>query len=261
MNWNRIFGIIVRYWYSWRHNLDRLTDSFYWPAMDLLLWGLTSLYIKNTSTDFPQIVLVLISGLIFWMVIWKSQYEITTNLLQEIWDKNLVNIFAAPLTIAEWVGAVMIMGVIKVVITISFASLLAFFLYAFNIFIYGIFILPFFFSLVLTGWAAGFVVAGLIMRYGFRIQALAWAGVYILAPFSAIYFPVSLLPIWAQKIAAIVPSSYIFEGMREVLFTGQLSFDKLIISIALNLIYLVLSIMFFVYMYNKSRTFGLGRLI
>lgn len=261
INTNLIFAMIVRYFYGWRHNLDRLMDSFYWPVMDLLLWGLTSVYIKKATHDVPQIIPILLTGVVFWSVIWRSQYEISVNMLAEFWDKNLVNVFSSPLQLREWIIAVMGMGTIKMLMTLVFSSLLAFILYAYNIFIYGFLLLPFMASLLLTGWFLGFLVTAIIVRFGQTLQTFAWAGPVIIAPFSALYYPVSALPFWAQDVSRFVPSSYIFEGMREILFTGHFSYDKLFISFVLNIFYLILSVGFFVSMFNKSKKLGLGRLI
>lgn len=260
INLNRVFAMVYRHLISMKHSFDRLSDMFYWPAMDLLLWGLTGLYFVKTS-NLPNILFVVLSGLVFWIVLWRAQYEITTNLLSEFWDRNLVNIFTAPLNIAEWISTFMVVGLIKTLLSLLFSSLIAFVLYKFNIFQYGFLLIPFIISLIMTGWAGGFLVAGFIIRFGVNLQTLAWAGIYLLAPFSAIYYPVSILPLWAQNISKLVPSSYIFEGIREILFTGKISYDKLLISFILNIIYLVLSIAFFVFMFNKSKKLGLGRLI
>lgn len=260
INFNRVYAMIIRNAINSKHSFDRLSDMFYWPAMDLFIWGLTGLYFVKTSNN-PNILFVVLSGLVFWIVLWRAQYEITINLLAEFWDRNLVNIFAAPLTIAEWIITFMLFGLIKTLISLIFSSVIAFILYKFNIFQYGFFIIPFVISLILTGWAGGFMVAGLIIRYGVNLQTLAWVGIYLVAPFSAIYYPVSILPLWAQTVSKFVPSSYIFEGIRELLFTGKLSYDKLLISFLLNIVYLTIAIWFFVYMFNKSKKLGLGRLI
>lgn len=261
INFNIVFAMMLRYFYGWKHSLDRLMDSFYWPAMDLFIWGLTSVYIKNTSRDFPQIILVILSGIVFWSIIWRSQYEISVNMLAEFWDKNLVNIFSSPLRLREWILSVIGIGFIKMLMTFLFSAFLAFILYRYNILIYGYLLLPFILNLLLTGWFLGLIVAAIIIRFGQNLQTFAWAGPVIIAPFSAFYYPVSTLPDWAQVIAKFIPSSYIFEGMREILFTGKLSYDKLFISFGLNIIYLTLAIYFFIFMFNKSRKLGLGRLI
>lgn len=260
INFNRVFAMVLRHAIYSKHSFDRLSDMFYWPAMDLFIWGLTGLYFVKTSHT-PNILFVVLSGLVFWIVLWRAQYEITTNLLAEFWDKNLVNIFASPLTVWEWILTFMIFGFGKTLISLAFSSFIAYALYKLNIFQYGFFIIPFVISLVMTGWAGGLMVAGLIIRFGVNLQTLAWAGIYLMAPFSAIYYPVSILPSWAQSISKFVPSSYIFEGIREILFTGNISYDKLIVSFVLNIAYLALSIWFFVFMFNKSKKLGLGRLI
>lgn len=261
INFNRVFAMVTRYFINLRHNYDRLGDMFYWPAMDLFIWGLTGLYFARLNTQSPHLVVVILTGIVFWIVIWRVQYEVTTNLLAELWDQNLINIFASPLKVSEWILSVMIFGVGKMIVSLLFSALLAFIFFGFSIFIYGFLVIPVVISLLLTGWAAGFFVSAFIIRYGLRIQTLAWMGIFVIAPFSVMYYPLSILPQWAQKVALFVPPSYIFEGMREIVFTGTFSYDKLFISFALNAIYLILSLWFFVFMFNRSRRLGLGRLV
>lgn len=261
INLNRVMAMVLRYFLYLRHNLDRLSDMFYWPAMDIFVWGLTGLYIASLGSNSYQTMFVILTGVVFWIVIWRAQYEINVNIMSEIWDKNLVNIFASPLTLNEWIASLILVGFIKMVLSVAFSALLTFFLYQFNIFIFGVFLLPSIISLLLTGWAAGFFIAGFIIQFGAKIQTLAWTGVALIWPFSALYYSVAILPDWAQAVARLVPPSYVFEGMREVIFTGHFSYDKLVISFALNITYLVLSIWFFIFMFGKSKKLGLGRLI
>ena len=261
INLKIIFAIMVSYFYYWKHSLDRIGDSFYWPAINLLLWGLTSVYIKQASKDIPQIIIIVLSGVVFWLIVWKASQEITINLLEELWNRNLVNVFATPIRIREWIIANILSGIFKTALSLVFAGILAYLLYAFNIFNYGFLLIPFIASLLISGWLIGFFVAGIIFRFGPNYQTLAWTGPMLISPFAALYYPVSTLPDWAQIIAKFVPASYIFEGMREILFTGMLSHDKLLISFVLNIIYFTLSILFFVAMFRKSRRLGLNRLI
>lgn len=259
ININRLNAVVLRHLYNYRHHLDRLTDSFYWPAMDLIIWGLTSQYIQR-GNEFGDIVIILLSGLVFWQVVWRGQYEIATNFLEELWSQNLVNLFSTPLKLREWLGGLLFLGFFKMLITVGFSFLLTWLFYQINLLNFGILLVPFVASLLMVGWWVGLVVASFLVLMGRQIQTIAWAGVYLLAPFSAIYYPVDSLPIWAQKIAAILPSSYIFEGMREVLMTGRLSGDKLVISFGLNIFYLLLAVLFFKYCFKKSLNKGLARL-
>src|SRR3989339_121395 len=257
MKIHRIYAMVIRYWYYLKHSLDRMSDMFYWPTVDLLLWGLTSRFVQSQSTDVPNIILVIISGILFWIIVWRGQYEITVNFLEELWNKNLVNLFVSPLKIREWVVSVFIIGIIKMVLSLSFASALAFFLYKTNIFSYGFYLIPFAASLILTGWAVGLLIAGIIMRYGTRLQTLAWTAIMMISPFSAVYYPISILPEWAQTVAKLVPSSYIFENGRSLIFKQTVNHEELLMSFLLNFIYLSLALIFFKQSFEKAKQQGL----
>ncbi len=260
MKTHRIIAILLRYIFLFKHSFDRLSDAFYWPTIDLLIWGLTSLYFRKFMPDQSYIVLVIMSGLLLWLVVWRGQYEITVNLLEDLWNKNLVNIFVSPLKFSEWISSFLLLGLIKAIISLSFASLLAFFLYKFKIFIFGFYLLPFFIILIMMGWWVGFIVAGIVLRYGTRLQTLAWAAIAVVSPFSAVYYPVSILPNWAQKIALFVPTSYVFEGAREVISKGHLDPNKLYIGFALDCFYLCLSLIFLRKSFDKVLEKGLVKL-
>lgn len=260
MKLHRIYAIILRYLFLLRKSYDRLTDMFYWPTIDLLVWGLTSEFLRSFAPDTSYIILIIVSGILLWLVTWRAQYEISVGLLEDLWNQNLINIFVSPLTFREWISAFLIVGIIKAVISIIFASVVAYILYHVHILNYGIYLVPFFSSLMLTGWAIGFFVAGLILRFGTRIQTLAWSFVAVFSPFAAIYYPVSVLPEWAQKISLLIPPSYIFEGSREVIKGGSINIDKLLISFGLNFIYLILTFWFLRRSFAKVLEKGLTRI-
>ncbi|MFA6170863.1 MAG: ABC transporter permease [Patescibacteria group bacterium] len=260
MKFDRIYALILRSLYTTRHSWDRITDLFYWPAIDLLLWGLTSFYIKKFAPDSLSVTMVIVSGVVLWLIIWRGQNDISLNLLEDLWSKNLINVFVSPIKFIEWVAAFLSLSVIKIVISLPFAVLLALLLYHVNIFSYGLYLIPFSILLLMTGWWVGMFVNGVILRYGTRVQTLAWSLVMIISPFSAIYYPLSILPDWAQKVAIIIPSSYIFEGAREVIATGTLDMSKVWTSLALNAVYLVLAFLFLKASFKKLLDRGLVKL-
>ena len=256
MKWHRIYGMILRYTYIMLRNLDRLSDAFYWPVVDLVLWGLTSLFIQELAPG-SKVIQIIITGLVFWYIVARIQGEISVNLLEEFWNENLVNIFVSPLTFWEWIVAVLINGVLKALVSFVFAGVLALLLYKVGVFSFGLYLVPYLFLLSLTGWTMGFLISGLIFRYGSKIQFLGWTLVFVISPFSAVSFPVSILPVWAQHVAQFVPTSYVFEGLREVINTGHFDPNKFWISLFLNLIYLVLSLFFIKACFKKALNKGL----
>ncbi|MBI3232118.1 MAG: hypothetical protein HYZ51_03520 [Candidatus Doudnabacteria bacterium] len=83
--------------------------------------------------------------------------------------------------------------------------------------------------------------------------------VSVIAPFSVVYYPLAVLPGWAQKIALIVPSSYVFEGARQVLIQGELDWRKVIVALSLNVLYLALALAFFKSSFKKVLDRGIGK--
>jgi ABC-2 type transport system permease protein len=225
--------------------------------MDLLLWGLTISYVKSISRSPDNVVLVVVSGILLWLIVWRGQYEITVNILEELWSKNLINLFVSPLKFSEWVISLVILGIIKASASVVFATTVAFLLYKVGLFVYGWYLIPFFLLLFMTGWWVGFIVAGLILRYGTKVEQFAWSAIYIIAPFSAIYYPLSILPGWAKTISLFIPTSYVFEGAREIVATGSLDTNKLLMSFVLNLVCLLLSILFLIRSFSKVLSRGL----
>ncbi len=259
MKINRIYAIVLRYLFLFRRSFDRLSDAFYWPTIDLLLWGLTSVYFRTYVPNASKIILVMISGILFWIIVWRGQYEITVNLLEDLWNENLINIFVSPLRFSEWVISFVIVGVVKAIISFAFAMMMAFLLYRVKLFFFGWYFIPLIGLLIMTGWAVGFFVAGLILRFGTKVQTFAWTMVAVISPFSAIYYPVSILPNWAQAVARFIPTSYVFEGARQVIDQGRIDPNKLYISLALNLIYIVVGLVFLHNSFKKVLNKGLVR--
>jgi len=258
MNLHRIYGLLLRYYYLFIHSFERLSDAFYWPVIDLLMWGLTgSYFVRSFAGANSNVMFIIISGILFWLIAWRGQYEITVGLLEELWNRNLVNLFVAPLKFSEWVFSFVIIGIIKAIISFSFALLIAFVLYKINVLTFGLYLFPFGALLIMTGWWVGFLVAGIILRYGTKVQTLAWSMIAVLSPFVGIYYPISILPMWAQRISAIIPVTYVFEDGREFIAKGTIDPTKLYISLALNILYIVLSLIYLKKSFNSVLNKGL----
>ncbi len=255
----RIIAMVMRHLYLAPRSLEHWAESLYWPLIDLLIWGLTTRWIESSSGDVPLLALIMLTGVVFWQIVWRASYEISVNLLQELWSQNLVNLFATPLSVWEWSVSLVVLGMIKNVLTLIVGIGSVWIFFRLNVFSVGWMILPFLFSLMMSGWFMGFASSALIIYFGKNIQGLAWIFGFALAPFSAVFYPLSALPFWAQKVSAVLPMTYVFEGMRQVLRGGPPPIATLLLSFGLNFLYLSLAVLFFGWMFNKSREKGLAR--
>ncbi|MBI5685512.1 MAG: ABC transporter permease [Verrucomicrobia bacterium] len=258
MNLRRITALLLRYLLLYRQSWTRIMEIFFWPVMDLLVWGfLTSYLLQVGSSQVPALITFLIGSMIFWDLLYRAQQSVTISFLEDVWARNLLNIFVAPVTIGEFLTATFALGIIKVLVNGLVLALLAWALYAFNIFQLGFTLIPFVLSLMLMGWAMGMVTVALIMRWGHAAEALAWGIPFLVQPLSAVFYPVSVLPVWLHPIAWALPSTYVFEGMRQVLATGQAPWRMFWWSLGLNLVYLIASGVFFRHIFGIVRQKGL----
>lgn len=258
MSIRRIYGVFFRYFYTLK-DIHQLSDLFYWPLVDILLWGLTSIWIQYQN-NVPNLPLILMTALIFWQVTWRGAFGISFHLLQEFWHRNLMNLFSTPLTLSEWICGTLLLGICKLFVSVAFGSLMVYLLYALNVFTLGWAFLPFATLLFVFGWTIGFLSSGLVIYWGHKVEVFAWMLPFLFAPFSAVFYPVEVLPHWAQIISWSLPTTYIFEGMRQILNSGPFPWTYFGVSLLLNLLFLYISILFFRMMFHKSLVKGLARL-
>jgi ABC-2 type transport system permease protein len=212
-------------------------------VLDLFVWGFVTLYLRNASV--PKFVSFFLGALILWDILFRAQQGISVSFLEEIWSRNLPNLFVSPLRPSEFLAGLMTIGLVKVFLAGGVGALLAWFFYSYNIFLIGIALIPFVLNLMVMGWAIGIVTMATILRFGQEAEMMAWGLAFLVQPFSAVFYPVSVLPKWLQPVAAVLPSAHIFEGMRHVIETGQVDTRSLLIATLLNGFYLAGAIALF----------------
>lgn len=254
----RIYALFSRYMKILFNDFSRIIDFFYWPFVDMVVFGFTSKWMENSSNS--KITVMLLSGLILWQAANRANMEVSYGLIEELWSKNVVNLFVTPITLSEWIVAVMSCGIIKAIFSVIYSAIIVWLIYSINFFDIGLLGIPLFLLLILTGWIMGFFAASIIIYSGQRYQSFVWMAVWLFSLISAVYYPVDVLPVWVQLVSKLFPAVYIFEGMRDFYSTGIWPLSQMLTALTLNIIYLVLILILFKIIFEKSRAKGLARL-
>lgn len=254
MNTNRIKGIVLRHLIYWTRSLNRLTDVFWWPMVSLLVWGLFTVYARERL---PLITDWLLGALILWIIIIRSQNEISVSLMDEVWSENLLNLFSTPLSFGEFLVGLLIVSIVKLFIAILMLVATAQLLFHYNIAILSYNIIPFFAVTIIFGWTLGIIINSLILRFGRDFEALAWTAIVAVQPFSCVFYPISVLPKVVQNVAIFLPSTYIFEALRSYIYTGYIAPFYFYMSLFLCLFYFAGSLFLFRFTLIKSKELGL----
>ena len=231
--------------------------------MELLVWGFMSMYIQSISVlPAGNIIYLLVSAMIFWDILYRSQQAVSIAMIEDIWTQNIINVLVSPLRIREWLIATFIYGFLKISAITLLLTLISVGLYHFNpVSHLGLTMIPLMVNLLIFGWALGVFTSGLVIRWGHSAEALIWGIPYLVQPISAIYYPVSILPLPLQWVAKCLPSTYVFEGIREVTRTHTLPMDLFWKALALNLFYFAIAGWAFKKLFDSARESGrLGRL-
>lgn len=264
----RLWAMLLRQFYLHRHSPARVMEIVFWPVMDLLVWGFFSLYLMGAAHGGDgagaagaggsmQAASFLIGAIILWDVLYRSQQAVSLSISEEVWVRNMLNVFIAPLRITELVASTLCVGIIKAFITTAISALLALVFFDYTLAVMGLWLVVLYAQLLLFGWAVGMVTMGLIFRFGRAAEALIWGIPFLLQPFSAVFYPLDTLPDWLATVCLALPSAHTFEAMRHVIAGHTPTLSMLLTPFGLCALWLTAASLYFAHTLRICRDKGL----
>jgi len=159
-SFGRIGALVLRHLYLLRGSWPRVLELVYWPAMQIVLWGFISVSLRTQSGVVAQAFGILLAGVMLWDVTFRSQVGVSVSFFEEMWSRNLGNLFVTPLRPWEMIASLLVMSFLRTLISAIPASILAFLLFHFSVYSLGWPLLLFFVNLLAFGWAIGLAVSG-----------------------------------------------------------------------------------------------------
>ena len=254
--WVRIWAMVLRHYYLIRGSWPRLLELIYWPALQMTLWGFITLFFETHSSWVAEAAGILISAVLLWDVMFRGQISLFLSFIEEIWSRNLGHLFVSPLRPGEMIMALLLVSLVRTLIGVGGAAILAIILFDVSVFELGVPLVAFFANLIIMGWSLGLIVSGLVLRFGQGAESLGWAAIFLVQPVSGVYYPISVLPNWLQPIATAIPSTHVFEGLRAILIDETFRIDLLLNAAALNLIFVTTSVFIFFAILRYARIHG-----
>jgi ABC-2 type transport system permease protein len=252
----RVRAMTLRYWYLLRSSWARLVELIYWPAVQMLMWGFLQIYIGENASFFARAGGTFIGAVLLWDILFRGQLGFSVSFLEEMYARNLGNLMMSPLRPAEFITALMIMSLVRLAIGMVPVTLMAMAFFGFNLWSLGLALAAFFANLILTSWAVGIFVSGLVLRNGLGAETFAWSLMFLFLPLTCVYYPVATLPSWLQPLAWALPPTSVFEGMRALLIDHVFRGDLMMWALVLNAVYFVLSVFAFLKLLDSARRQG-----
>ena len=176
--------------------------------------------------------------------------------LEEIWSRNFTNLFIAPIRIREIILALTLTAILRTLIGLVPAVLIAIPLFGVSVLELGIPLIFLLLALYLFGITLGLLVTSGLLRYGPSFENIAWASLFFLAPLGCIYYPIEILPNILQVIAKGLPLVHIFEEMRGILIDNSISYVNILKAISISVVYFVFGVIVFYISYFGAKKRG-----
>ena len=251
-----MYALFLRHIYLIKGSLPRILDLIYWPTIQIVLWGFISKFFTLHSEFYNHAVGIILSSAILYDFLFRSSISFNMLFLEEIWSRNFTNLFVAPLKVSEIIVALTATALLRTLIGIVPAVLIATPFFGVSLFNLGPSLILLFLSLYFFGITLGLLVTSGLLRYGPAFENIAWSSLFLLAPLGCIYYPLSILPDWLQILAKMLPLVHIFEEVRSILLNNVVNYSNIMTALTLNLFYFALAVFIFYSAFDGARKKG-----
>ena len=257
MSLRRAAAVFFRQIYLLRGSPTRVLPLFIYVGLDIVLWGFITRYLNSVASSGVNFVPVLLGAVLLWDFFVRVMQGVTTAFFEDIWSRSLLNVFATPIRIPEYLAGLVASSILTSCVSLIVMQALAVAVFGLSFFRFGAALYPFLLILFVFGIALGIVGSAIVLRLGPAAEWLIWPIPAILSPFAAVFYPLATLPQWMQAISRILPASYVFEGVRSIVGGRGIEMPALLAGASLAVFYLSLAGAFFVYIHRQAVLTGL----
>ncbi len=207
----RVWAFALRNLLMASRNIFFLFELTFWPTVGVLSIGLMTRFLR-LSPDDASFVLI---GTMALSTVQVCQLDVSYAVLYDVWSKSMKHQFLAPIAVRHLTVGSWLVGIARGLVVFTLLAALAWWAFGFNPLAMGpgrlaLFLLGCF----LTAWIVGVLVCALVMLFGTRAEASAWATVNLVLVLAGIYYPISVLPGPVAVIAEAIPLTYFLDMFR-----------------------------------------------
>ncbi|MGH8720060.1 MAG: hypothetical protein ACREV0_14145, partial [Burkholderiales bacterium] len=128
----RVYAMVLRHVYLMRKSWPRLLELAYWPSVQMILWGFIAKFFVTQSEWVAQAPGLLIAAVLLWDVLFRSQLGVSLTFFEEMYSRNLGQLFVSPLRPYELVISKLVISLLRTLVGVGAAALLAIPLYHYS---------------------------------------------------------------------------------------------------------------------------------
>jgi ABC-2 type transport system permease protein len=249
-----VWAFAVRNLLMGSRNVFFFFELLFWPLVGVVSLGLMTRFFGLR----PQDTAFVLIGTIALSVMQVCELEVAYAVLLDVWSKSLKHQFMAPVGLRHMTLGAWIIGILRGLVIFTILAGLGYWAFDFNVLAAGVGPLAtFLLGCFLSAWIVGVGVCALIMVFGNRAEAFAWASINFILVLAGIYYPVSVLPPPVAAIAAWVPLTHFLDAYRAHFGFVQEFRAPVLSGLALSALYAVLAHAAFMAAVQRARRSGL----
>ncbi|WP_242393154.1 ABC transporter permease [Anaeromyxobacter oryzisoli] len=253
----RVAALLLRQLYLLRGSPARVLPIFAWVAIDVVLWGFITRYLNAVTSPGFDLVPVLLGAVLLWDFFGRVMQGVTMAFFEDVWSRSFLNVFSTPISIPEYVTALVVSSVATSAVALGVMVALAAAAFGLSFLGFGLALVPLLLVLFLFGIALGVIGCAIVLRLGPAAEWLIWPIPAVLSPFAGVFYPVATLPAWMQACSRLLPPSYVFEALRALVAGRSVPASAFAIGGALAIAHVLLACWIFVRVFRYAVRTGL----
>jgi len=130
---NRVAALIQRHAYLMLKSWPRIVSTMYYPTVTMIMWGFVTVYLRPTNNFLADAPGLFIGAVLLWDILFRGQLGVSLTFVEEMYSRNLGNLFVSPLRAWELIAGQLAMSVIRTLIGVGGACLFAWLLFHYSI--------------------------------------------------------------------------------------------------------------------------------
>lgn len=232
----------------------KLAEFFYIPLTTAVIWALFLSSVQDMALQTGLIVLMIN---IFWNFAWVGQSAVNMEMNEDVWSGSFRQIIATGISEFEYLFARLMYSLI--ITTAVAAAMFLMSLYIFNVAIIATKAVPILMlsaATIIASLGMAIFIAAVIITVGREYNFLAWIALQIFVLLSAPFYPITVFPESIQPVAAVMPYTAVFEGVRTLVGTGSVSSSQISSALLAAGAYFVFSLPLYWYAFKRARKNG-----
>src|SRR4029078_12732347 len=115
-SFGRVAALCLPHFYVLRGSWPRLVEMACCATMQMIIWGFFSTFLYQNSSFLANAFRVLLAGVMLFDFLFRAQLGFSLSFLEELWSRNLANLYCSPLTPSEHVVSLFTMALIRALI-------------------------------------------------------------------------------------------------------------------------------------------------